>query len=69
LTRLETLLDEFLDNWFHLPTLIVLALVGLALVWWLYDLNVDLGVGFIRLNTNQGNLNLYWFNGCCDLSW
>jgi hypothetical protein len=69
LTRLETLLDEFLDNWFHLPTLIVLALVGLALVWWLYDLNIDLGSGFIRLNTNQGNLNLYWFNGCCDLSW
>lgn len=67
--QFKRFLDDFLDNWFHLPTLIILAVIGLAVVWWLYDFNLDLGSGFIRLNTNQGNLNLYWSNGCCDLSW
>ena len=62
-------LDEVLDTFFHLPTLITIAVIGGLIVWNLYDLGLDYGNGFIRFNSNQGHLNLYWINGCCDLDW
>jgi hypothetical protein len=60
---------RFLDTFFHLPTLLTVALVCLIVLWQLYDFGFDFGQGFIRLNSNQGNVTLYWLNGCCDLDW
>jgi hypothetical protein len=59
----------FLHHFLHLPTLVTLALAGVIVIWMLYEMNFDWGDGFIRLNTNRGSINLYWFDGCCDLSW
>jgi hypothetical protein len=65
----EVWLNKFLDTFFHLPTLITVALVALLLFWQLADIGVYLGQGFMRLNTNQGNLTLEWRDGCCSLDW
>jgi hypothetical protein len=65
----EMWLNKFLDTFFHLPTLITVALVTLLLLWQLADMGLYLGRGFIRLNTNQGNLILEWRDGCCHLDW
>jgi hypothetical protein len=69
LTKFLTLLDKFLDNFLHLPTLMVLALVGIIVLWGLYEVNLDWDDSFVRLSTNRGTINLYWHEGCCDLSW
>jgi hypothetical protein len=69
LSKLELYLDKIIDHFFHLPTLTIYVIVGLTLLWILYDFNLSWGTGFIRLDSNQGAINLYWLNGCCDLSW
>ena len=63
------LFKRFLDTFFHLPTLLAVALVCLIVLWQLCDFGFDFGQGFVRLNSNQGNVTLYWVNGCCDLDW
>ncbi|MCP4683795.1 MAG: hypothetical protein GY864_15820 [Desulfobacterales bacterium] len=65
----QDLVDKFLDTFFHLPTLVTIALMSLVIVWQIYEVDFDMGNGFIRLNSNQGNVTLYWHNGCCDLEW
>lgn len=67
MAQLDALLNNILDIFFHLPTLIVFAVVCLVLLWTVYDVGIDVGDDFIRLNSNRGNLNLYWGNGCCEL--
>ena len=62
-------LDQFLDTFFHLPTLITVALVALVIVWQMYQINLELGDGFIRLESIQGNITLLWQSGCCQLHW
>ncbi len=65
----QAVLDKILDTFFHLPTLITIALICMGMVWGLYDISFDFGNGFIRFNSNAGNINLYWINGCCTLNW
>ncbi|MEM7347602.1 MAG: hypothetical protein AAF485_25480 [Chloroflexota bacterium] len=63
----DTAVGRLLDYFFHLPTMVTIAVVTIALVWQIYDIGLSTGPGFIRLNSNQGNVNLYWHEGCCDL--
>ncbi|MBN1220462.1 MAG: hypothetical protein JXM69_16160 [Anaerolineae bacterium] len=63
------LLNKFLDTFFHLPTLVTIALVSVVILWEIGDAGLHFGVGYIRLHTNQGNLTLDWLDGCCDLDW
>ena len=58
-----------LDTFFHLPTLITVALVVIAIVWQMYQISLDLGNGFIRLESIQGDITLLWQTGCCQLEW
>jgi bacteriorhodopsin len=60
---------SILEYFFHLPTLFTIALLCIVVVWQLYDVGFALGEGYLRVNTNQGNLAIYWMNGCCDLDW
>ena len=69
MTQADESLNKYLDYLFHLPTLVTVALISLVLVWILFDVGLDAGEGFIRFTTNQGNINLYWIHGCCDLDW
>ena len=69
MSELDTLLNNILDTFFHLPTLIVFAVLGIIILWMVYDVGLDFGDDFIRLNSNRGNINLYWGNGCCELVW
>jgi hypothetical protein len=69
LAQLHATLNKILDTFFHLPTLIILTLIGIVLVWRMYGVGFDFGHGFLRLNSNHGNVNLYWTNGCCELDW
>jgi hypothetical protein len=69
LPKRQTNLDRLLDTFFHLPTLIVLALLAVIIVWQMYQVELDVGAGFIRLKTNQGNITLHWQTGCCHLEW
>ena len=69
LVRLEKLINTVLENFFHLPTFMALAIAAFVLVWRIYDVGFDLGDGVLRLHTNRGNVNLIWINGCCDLDW
>lgn len=62
-------LNQILDTFFHLPTLVTIALITVVLVWQLYQINFNVGQGFIRLSTNRGNVTLYWQTGCCRLDW
>ncbi|RME76547.1 MAG: hypothetical protein D6784_05540 [Chloroflexi bacterium] len=59
----------FLDTFFHLPTLITIAMFTVVLVVRLYQVNLDVGDGFLRLSTTAGQVMLYWQNGCCRLDW
>jgi len=61
--------DNLLGYAFHLPTLLVVAIIGVVLVWQLYDIGLAIGQGFLRLYTNHGNLSIYWHHGCCDINW
>jgi len=69
LRKFQDALDQFLDTFFHLPTLLVIALATLVMVWGMYDIGFNFGSGFVQLNSNQGQITLYWANGCCDLEW
>jgi len=61
--------DSFFNNFFHSPTLVTLAVISVVILGQVYNLNVDLGQKFVRLNSNRGNVTLFWINGCCDLAW
>ena len=63
------LLDHLLDTFFHLPTLLALAIISVVILWQVTDAGLHLGPGYLRLNTNQGNMTLDWSAGCCDLDW
>ena len=69
MVEIQAVLDKILDTFFHLPTLITMALIGIVMVWSLYNIGLEVGDGFIRFNSNVGNINLYWINGCCNLDW
>lgn len=58
-----------MDTFFHLPTLITAALLAVIIVWQMYQVELEFGAGFIRLETNQGNITLHWQTGCCHLDW
>lgn len=58
-----------MDTFFHLPTLITVALLAVIIVWQMYQVELEFGAGFIRLETNQGNITLHWQTGCCRLDW
>jgi hypothetical protein len=47
----------------------VIALITLMALWQIYDIGLNLGDGFVRVNSNQGNLTLSWREGCCELDW
>ena len=64
----EATFDKFFEHFFHLPTLVIFAVIGMLLIWFTYDIGLDVGAGFARLTSNQGGLNLYWGSGCCTLS-
>jgi hypothetical protein len=61
--------EKILDYFFHLPTLITIAMFGIVLIWTVYDIGFSAGNGFFRLNSNQGNMSIYWVHGCCDIDW
>lgn len=63
------IVDETLDTFFHLPTLLVMAVVALVILWQIYGVGLNLGNSFIRLSSNQGSLILNWRDGCCELDW
>lgn len=65
--RWEDALDNVVENFLHLPTLVVFALLGLILLGLIYEVSFDIGAGFVRLGSNQGAVNLYWSSGCCIL--
>ena len=67
MAEFEDLVNKILDTFFHLPTLIVLATICIIVLWTVFDVSLDFGNDFIRLNSNRGNVNLYWGNGCCEL--
>lgn len=67
--KAQNLLDKILDTFFHLPTLVTIALFTAVLLWQLYDIGFNVTASFIRLNSNRGHVTLYWANGCCDLEW
>lgn len=63
------MLDKLLDTFFHLPTLIVLAVIALVVLWQIYGLDFNLGDGFVRLSSYRGGITVHWVNGCCELLW
>ena len=67
--RYRVAIEDVLDTFFHLPTLITVALVAIVLVWQMYQFSLDLGDGFIRLESIQGDITLLWHSGCCQLEW
>ena len=69
LKSFHDIFDQLLDIFFHLPTLLVTAIVAVIIVWQVYDLSLNVGSGFIRLDSNQGNTAIYWQNGCCYVEW
>ena len=62
-------LKKFLDLCFHLPTLLTMAVVSVLILWHVTDAGLHAGAGYLRLNTNQGNMTLDWSDGCCDVDW
>ncbi|MBI1878499.1 MAG: hypothetical protein HYR94_09780 [Chloroflexi bacterium] len=67
--KLQTTLDKLLDTFFHLPTLVVIAVIAGAALWQLYDFGLNLDHTFIRLSSNRGSITLHWTDGCCELDW
>jgi len=68
LTKPQKSPEKYLEYFFHLPTLITLALIGLVLLWKIYDVGFYLGPNFARLTTHFGSVSIDWVNGCCNLS-
>ena len=62
-------LHKFLDLCFHLPTLLTMAVISVVILWEVSDAGLHAGEGYIRLNTNQGNMTVDWSDGCCDVDW
>lgn len=62
-------LNGLLDTFFHLPTMVIIAIVSLLIVGQIYQVSINLGRGFVRLTSNQGNLTFYWEPDCCRLDW
>jgi hypothetical protein len=58
-----------LDTFFHLPTLVVMAVLALIIFWQIYGIDFNLGDGFVRLSSNRGSITLHWTGGCCELDW
>jgi hypothetical protein len=69
LQKYQAAIDNVLDTFFHLPTLITVALVAVVIVWQMYQFSLDLGDGFVRLESIQGDITLLWQTGCCQLDW
>jgi len=69
LPKQQPALGQFLDTFFHLPTLISIALIAIVIVWQMCRVEIDVGSGFIRLESIQGDLTLFWKTGCCELDW
>jgi hypothetical protein len=69
LPKRQLALDKLLDTFFHLPTLVVIAVITLVMLWQLYDFDFNLGNDFVRLSSNRGNITLHWTDGCCELDW
>lgn len=67
--KVRNILDQALDTFFHLPTLVMFALIAIILLWQVYDLGLNVTASFIQLNSNRGQVMLHWANGCCDLEW
>jgi hypothetical protein len=65
----QAALDKLLDTFFHLPTLVVIAIITLVILRQVYDFNFNLGNDFVRLSSNRGNITLHWTDGCCELNW
>jgi|GEM_PF-6333077 len=63
------MLEKLLDTFFHLPTLVVMAVLALVVLWHIYGLGFNLGDGFVRLSSNRGSVTVHWVNGCCELLW
>ncbi len=64
-----SLFDQLLDTFFHLPTLLVAAIMAVVIVWQVYGIGLNLSHDFIRVSSNQGSLILTWRDGCCELNW
>ena len=69
MSKLQKTLDKLLDTFFHLPTLVVIAIIVGVGLWQLYDFGFNLGNTFIRLTSNRGSITLHWADGCCELDW
>lgn len=66
-TDVETFIEKIADTFFHLPTLLIMALLSLIVVWVVFDMRLAIGEGFAQLSTNQGTINLFWVHGCCQI--
>jgi hypothetical protein len=66
-TELETFIEKVIDTFFHLPTLLIMTLLSLIVLWIAFDMQLEIGQGFARLSTNQGTINLFWIRGCCQI--
>jgi hypothetical protein len=62
-------LTKYFDTFFHLPTLITIAILSVIIFWEISDAGLYLGEDFVRLTTNQGSITLDWLDGCCDVDW
>ncbi len=69
MSKLQRSLDKMLDTFFHLPTLIVMAIIALAVLWQIYGIGLNLGNGFLRIDSKQGSITLHWADGCCEVNW
>lgn len=69
MTESQSWLELILETFFHLPTLLVGAMVAVVVVWQMVGLDFNLGDGFIRVNSSQGSVMIHWDEGCCELNW
>ena len=60
---------QIFDAVIHVPTLLVIAIFCVALLWYVYGIGLDFGPEFIRVQSNQGNVTLFWTDGCCAVDW
>ncbi|MDX1521570.1 MAG: hypothetical protein R3264_08075 [Anaerolineae bacterium] len=56
------------EIFFHLPTMIAVAIIGVLLTWQLYDLGFTVAPDFIRVHSNRGSVTIHWQNGCCEFT-
>lgn len=65
----QSAIENFLDTFFHPPTLLLVILVHLSIVGWLSEVSLEFGSGFVRLGSRLGEVMLYWLDGCCRVIW